>query len=158
MQHKKFAVFAALPFVLTLLFGPLLAGQEKKVKKSDLPAAVQKAADKQSDGATVKGYNKEVENGKVEYEMELMVNGHSKDVSMDDQGNVLEVEEEVSLNSLPAAVRKGLQQKAGEGTIRKVESLTKQGTLVAYEAQVVAAGKRSEIQLGPDGKPLEHKE
>ena len=30
--------------------------------------------------------------------------------------------------------------------------------LVAYEAQVTTNGKRSEVQVGPDGKPLDHEE
>jgi hypothetical protein len=145
-------------FVLSLLFVASTSAGEKRIKKSDLPPAVQKTADEQSKGASVKGYNKEIENGKVEYEVELLVNGHSKDVSIDPEGNVVEVEEEVALDSLPAAVRDGLQKKAGNGKIAKVESLTKHGTLVAYEAQVRNGAKRSEIQVGPDGKPLDHKE
>jgi hypothetical protein len=48
--------------------------------------------------------------------------------------------------------------KAPSSKLVKVESLTKQGKLVAYEAQVMAKGKRSEIQVGPDGKPLDHQE
>ena len=40
----------------------------------------------------------------------------------------------------------------------KVESLTKRGKLVAYEGQVITKGKRSEVQVGPDGKPLDHQE
>jgi hypothetical protein len=159
MQHKKILAFTIrATFVFTLLLAVGVLGAENKINKSDLPSAVQKTADEQSQGATVKGYSKEIENGKVEYEVELMVNDHSKDVTMDAQGNVVEVEEEVSLDSLPAAVRRGLQQRAGQGTIRKVESLAKHGALVAYEAQVLTAGKRSEIQVGPDGKPLDHKE
>lgn len=159
MPYKKIVVIASSLFLtLPLFFSGLLVAQEKRIQKTDLPSAVQKTADEQSKGATVKGYNKEVENGKVEYEVQLLVNGHSKDVSMDEQGNVLEVEEEVSLPSLPADIREGLQRKAGKGTIRKVESLTKHGSLVAYEAQVITAGKRTEIQVGPDGKPLDHKE
>lgn len=132
--------------------------QEKHIKKSDLPAAVQKTVDEESKGAKVKGYAKEIENGKVEYEVELIVNGHSRDVSMDPQGNILEVEEEVSLDSLPSAVREGLQKRAGAGIIHKVESFTKHGALVAYEAQVLTNGKHSELQVGPDGKPLKHEE
>jgi len=130
-----------------------LTASEKKIKKSDLPAAVQKTADEQSQGATVKGYNQEVENGKTYYEVELTVNGHSKDVSMDADGKVVEVEEEVALTSLPDAVHKGLTDQAKGGKITKVESLTKSGKLVAYEAQVVTGKKRSEIQVGRDGNP-----
>lgn len=134
------------------------SSQEKRITRADLPAAVQKTVDEQAKGATIRGYNREMENGKVAYEVELTVNGHSKDVLMDAQGNVLEIEEEVTLGDLPAAVREGLQKKAGKGTIAKVESLTKKGVLVAYEAQVRLGKKRSEIQVGPEGKPLAHKE
>ncbi len=144
--------------VVFLFFAANTLGQEKHIKRSDLPAAVQKTADEQSKGATVRGYTKETEEGKLEYEVEMTVSGHTKDVSIDPAGNVLEVEEQVALEALPAAVRDGLQQKAGKGKITKVETITKHGTLVAYEAQVVTGSKKSEVQVGPDGKPLDHEE
>lgn len=144
--------------VLSLSFAANALGQEKHIKRSDLPAAVQKAADEQSKGATVRGYAKETEEGKLEYEVEMTLSGHSKDVTIDPAGNVLEVEEQVALEALPAAVRDGLQKKVGNGKITKVETITKHGTLVAYEAQVLTGGKKSEVQVGPGGKPLDHKE
>jgi uncharacterized membrane protein YkoI len=156
MQTKQIAAFL---FMTLALCGAINAfGKEKQLKKSDLPAAVQKTADEQSKGATVKGYSQEKENGQLAYEVALVVSGHTKDITMDAQGNVLEVEEEVDMKSLPAEVREGLQKNAGTSSIGKVESLTKQGTLVAYEAQVNNGKKRSEIQVGPDGKQLDHKE
>ena len=154
MRHKAaFAIMA-----LALCCAVTVFGQEKQLKKSDLPAAVQKTADQQSKGATVKGYSREKENGQVLYEVALIVNGHTKDITMDGQGNVMEVEEEADMKSLPVEVREGLQKQAGKANIGKVESLTKHGTLVAYEAQARDGKKRSEIQVGPDGKPLAHKE
>ena len=155
MQSRRWAAVAT---VLALCFAVSAFGQEKKVKKSDLPAAVQKTADEQSKGATVRGYGQETEDGKVAYEVQLMVNGHSKNITIDPQGNVLEIEEEVDMKSLPAEVRAGLEKQAGKATLGKVESLTKHGSLVAYEAQVRDGEKHSEIQVGPDGKPLDHKE
>jgi hypothetical protein len=143
---------------LALVFAVNANGQEKHIKKSDLPTAVQKTAEEQSQGATVRGYTQETENGKLEYEVEMTVNGHSKDVSIDPSGNVLEVEEGVALDALPAPVREGLQKKAGAGKITKVESITKQGKIVAYEAHILTGTKRSEAQVGPDGKPLDHEE
>ena len=131
---------------------------EKKISHSDLPPAVQKTAQEQSKGATVKGYSQDNENGQLEYEVEMTVNGHSKDVSIAKDGSVVEVEEQVEMGSLPENVQSGLKAKAGKGTITKVESITKHGSLVAYEAQVKTMGKRSEIQVGPDGKPLDHEE
>ena len=131
---------------------------EKRIKKSELPAPVQKTAEAQSAGATVVGYSKDTEDGKVEYEVQLMVNGHSKDVTIDPQGNLLEIEEQVATDALPENVLKGLQARTGQGKITKVESLTKHGSIVAYEAQVTTGGKHSEIQVGPDGQKLDHEE
>jgi hypothetical protein len=144
--------------VVAFLAGTRAPAQEKHLKRADLPPAVQKTADEQSKGATVRGYGSEVEAGQLAYEVELTVNGHSRDVTIAPDGSVLEIEEEVALAALPAAVREALQQQAGAGTITKVESLTKQGKLVAYEAQLRTGTKRSEIQVGPDGKPLAHPE
>jgi hypothetical protein len=55
-------------------------------------------------------------------------------------------------------VRDGLRHLAGSGTITKVESLSKKDAIVAYEAHVQTNGKKAEIQVGPDGKPLAHPE
>jgi hypothetical protein len=155
---KQMRVVVTAMFVLGLLCAPGARAQEKKLKKSDLPAAVQKAADEQSKGATVKGYSSETEDGKLQYEVSLTVSGHSKDVAIAPDGTINEIEEEVVLDKLPAAVSGALKKKAGAGEIKMVESLTKQGKLVAYEAQVLTAGKKSEVQVGPGGKDLAHPE
>lgn len=131
---------------------------DRKIGKSELPPEVRKTADQQSQGATVVSYSKERENGKLEYEVQMTANGHSKDVTIAPDGRVLEVEEQVAMSDLPASVQTGLKTKAGSGKITKIESLTKDGKVVAYEARVMTAGKHSEIQVGPDGKPLDHEE
>jgi len=137
------------------LLSPVQA-QEKKIKREELPAAVEKTVSEQVKGATIQGFSTEIDKGKNIYEAELTINGHEKDVSMDEHGNIIEVEEEVALDSLPAAVKEGLRKAAGTGVIGKVESLTKNGKLVAYEAAVKKETKRHEIQVGPDGKKLAH--
>src|SRR6202051_4739091 len=101
--------------------GLLLAGassaQEKKIKRSDLPPAVEKTVAAQSTGATIKSFSTEKENGETLYEAEMTVGGHSKDVTMNAQGEVVEVEEEVAMDNLPAAVKSGLLSEAGKGKI-----------------------------------------
>lgn len=153
--RDKLAVVIA---VGALIFAVSASAQEKKIKRSDLPPAVEKAVAAQSSGATIRGFSEEKEKGQTYYEAEMMVNGHSKDVLMDGTGAVVEVEEQVALAALPADVKAGLQAKAGKGKITKVESITKHDKLVAYEAQINTAGKHSEAQVGPDGKPLDHEE
>jgi uncharacterized membrane protein YkoI len=112
----------------------------------------------QSQGATIRGFSAEKENDQTLYEAELVVNGHSKDVLIDANGAVIVVEEQVAMEALPALLREALQATAGKGQLLKVEVLTKQGKLVAYEAKVVTNGKRSEVQVRPNGKPLDHEE
>jgi hypothetical protein len=73
---------------------------------------------------------------------------------IDEQGSVIEVEQEVPFTSLPEPVKTGLTAAAGKGTLGKVESLTKTGKLVAYEAVVTNGKKKTEVQVGPDGKKL----
>jgi len=145
-----------------VLAGLFLAGigsaQEKKIKRSELPPAVERTVVEISKGATVKGFSEETEKGETTYEVEMVVNGHTKDVELDANGAVLEVEEEAVMDSLPANVKAGLTAKAAGAKILKVESITKSGRLVAYEAKVETAGKKSEVQVGPDGKPLDRNE
>jgi hypothetical protein len=132
--------------------------QEKKIKREELPPAVEKTVAEQSRDATIRGLSTEIEKGERLYEVELSVNGHGKDISMDKGGKIVEVEEEVAMDSLPPEVKAGLTRTAGSGTITKVESLTKGGKLVAYEADVKYGPKHSEVQVGPNGNKLAHEE
>ncbi len=136
---------------------PALA-QEKQIKRSDLPRAVEKMVAAQSLGASIRGFSREVENGQTLYEAELTVNGHSKDVLMGADGVIVEVEEQVEMSALPADVQKALHANAREGEIVRVESITKHDKLVAYEAVILNRGNRSEIQVDPQGKPSSHEE
>ncbi|MBI3658367.1 MAG: hypothetical protein HY232_18330 [Acidobacteria bacterium] len=124
---------------------------EKKVKMKDLPPAVQQTVKQVSQGATLRGLARETENGKVFYEVELTVNGRTKDVLLDESGGVVVIEEEVALESLPQPARSAIEQKAGGGKILKVESITKGNAIVTYEAIVKASGKNKEIKVAPDG-------
>lgn len=152
MRIANFVVVAALSLA------PIALAQEKKIERKDLPPAVEKTVAAQSQGATIRGFSQEKENGQLNYEAELTVDGHSKDILINANGAVVEIEEQVAIDSLPAPVKDGLQAKAGDGKILKVESLTKKNKLVAYEAVVQSAGKKREIQVGPDGQPLAHEE
>jgi hypothetical protein len=147
-----------LTLIAALALSAIALAQEKKIQRVDLPPAVEKTVAVQSAGATVKGFSQEKEKGQTYYEAEMTVSGHSKDVLIDANGNVVEVEEQVALDSLPAAVKEGLHAKAGTGEIVKVESLTKHDKLVAYEAVVKTDGKKKEIQVDPNGKLLDHEE
>jgi len=147
------------PIVLLAVTFPVAArAQEQTIQRSALPAAVERTVADQSKGATIKGFSKEIEDGRTTYEVELTVGGRSRDVTMDSTGAVIEVEEQVALDSLAPAVQQGIKAQAGRATIGIVERLTKGDKVVAYEAHVTLNGKRSEIQVGPNGEKLDHEE
>src|SRR6516165_642664 len=116
-----------LPFcaVLALFVWPSTAREkEKKIHRSDLPPAVEKTVAAESvAGSTIRGFSREQESGKVCYEAEMTVNGHSKDLLIAPDGSIVEVEEEVAFDSLSRAIQAGLQSKAGAGKILKIESI-----------------------------------
>ena len=149
---RRLRAAAAFLLSLSLVFCATAFAQEKKVSMKDLPEAVRKTVQEQSKGATLRGLAKEIEDGKTFYEAELKVNGHNKDVLIDPTGAVVEIEEQVTLASLPANVRVTIQKAAGKGKILIVESVTKNNTLDAYEAHISRAGKKSEIKVAPDGQ------
>ena len=144
--------------VLALGVFSVAHAQERKIKREQLPPAVEKTVAKESEGATVKGFATEIEHGKKYYEASLLANGLTKDILIDRDGNIVEVEQQVTMDSLSGPVQDALKKAAGTGTIAVIESLTKNGQLVAYEAQVKHGKKRSEIQVGPNGEKLKRPE
>ncbi len=136
----RFIMLSVVISAVLAVAGPLLS-QETNVKMADLPPAVRSTVQVQSKGAVVRGLSKEVEEGNTFYEAELKTNGHNKDVLIDPAGNVVEIEEEVAVASLPAPVRAAFEKRAGSGKILGVESITKGSTVVAYEARIRTAGR-----------------
>ena len=139
----------------SLLLIPALSAADTKVKMADLPPAVQAAVKEQTKSATLVGLVKETENGKTTYEAETTVNGKTRDVAFDKTGAIVAVEQEVDVDSIPAAAKAAIQKKVGTGKLTKVESVT-EGKAVSYEATIVKAGKSSEVGVNADGTP--HKE
>ena len=137
--------------------GGLVAGlalgqdSEKKVTMQQLPAAVQAAVKEHSQGATIKGLAMEVEKGKKLYEAELVVNGHAKDISFDAKGTIVSVEEETTLDKIPAPARAALEKAARNGKIVLVEVVT-EGGKTSYEAQISNGKKTSEVAVDAAGK------
>lgn len=124
---------------------------ETRVQFKDLPAAVQKTAKQQEpSGATVRGYSKEIENGRTFYEAETRVNGKNRDILMDESGAVVEIEQQIEIGMVPAPAMRGLKKQAGGANILHVESVTK-GERVSYEAMILRDGKKKEIAVNADG-------
>lgn len=136
---------------ITLLFGFGASAAEKKMKVQDLPPAVQKTVQQETQNATLVGLSKEVEKGKTVYELETKKsNGQTRDMMIDAAGAILSVEEEVGLESLPAAAKAAIEKAAMGGKVTKVEAVT-EGKDLSYEAEIAKKAKKSSIIVKPDG-------
>ena len=127
-------------------FALLVPAAEKKVQMKDLPPAVQKTVQDETKGATIKTLIQETENGKTVYEVESMVSGKTRDFIVDSNGKMLEVEEQVSIDSIPAAAKAFIQKAAAGGTVKSVELLTKDGT-TSYEASYIKPKSRKVLSI-----------
>jgi uncharacterized membrane protein YkoI len=141
-------------FALTSLAVSSLYGAETTVKLANLPPAVQKTVQAEIAHATLVGLTKEVEHGKLSYEIETKVNGRSRDLSVDASGTILSVEEDVPLDSLPAVAKAAIEKQAAQGKVSKVEKVTANGKVI-YEAAISVKGKKSEIEIAEDGTHIE---
>jgi hypothetical protein len=66
---------------------------------------------------------------------------------------VLSVEQEVTLDQIPAPARAAIEKHAAGGKITKVETITAQDS-VAYEAALLIKRKQSEVKVAADGSPV----
>ncbi len=142
--------------LLAMVAGPTLAQDtEKKVKMSEMPPAVQKAISDYTagKGATIRGLAMEVEKGKRLYEAELRINGRTRDVTFDEAGAIFSLEEETSLDQIPAGARAAIEKAATGSKVTLVETVTSEG-VTYYEAHIDKGGRRSEVKVNAAGEAV----
>jgi uncharacterized protein YpmB len=80
-----------------------------------------------------------------------MVNGKHRDFNVDTKGGLVVVEEEVAIDSIPAAAKAAIQKKVGAGKLGMVETAIK-GSTTLYEAAYTSKdGKKHAVLVKPDG-------
>ena len=139
-----------------LLVSLVSTGQavETKVPLKDLPPSVRKTVEDLGKGATLRQVVSEVDKGKTVYEAQLIANGHTRDVSINAEGTVMETEEETTLANVPSTVRSALEKSAGAGKIVKVEVVTRADHSAIYEGVVAKGTEKSEIRVDSLGNLL----
>jgi len=92
---------------------------------NQLPVAVQQAINERAQGGTIRGLVMEKDNGKTVYEAELTIGGRNTDLTLDEQGKVID-----------AALRNGSSK-----VVRRAASITLP-LLVKGEVRVAAADRQ----------------
>ena len=146
--------------VLTVLFaivalgssGLALENKGKGLHLKDLPVAVQKTVEANLNGGEIKSIVKEKEDGVEQHEIETLRNGKARNVDVDSKGTLLVIEEETTIDAIPAAAKVGILKKVADGKLGVIETLSKPGQPMMYEASYTdKMGKKHEMLVKADG-------
>jgi hypothetical protein len=124
------------------------AASERKVKEAEVPAAALAALKKQAGGAAITEFAEEIEHGGKFYEGSWKGPDGAVDVLVTQAGDLVEIEESVPADKVPAAVRAALEKSAGKDSGATWE----RKTYIAYEAHYKKDGKGQETLFLPDGR------
>jgi hypothetical protein len=145
-MRKVTAISALLTLSLGVSFG------QKKLTVQDLPPAVQKTVQAELKGGDIKSIGKETEHGVTQYEVETMRDGKHRDFEVDTKGTLLVVEEETTIDAVPAPAKAAILKKVGDGKLGTVETFSKPGQEMMYEAEYTTkGGKKSEVLVKANG-------
>lgn len=132
------------------------AGQEKKITAKQVPAAVMTAFKTAYPNATIRGYAREKEDGKVFYEIESREGTTSRDILYHPDGAVAEIEESIAPADLPADAQEAIRKQYPKALITLAEKTTV-GDKVGYEVSGRQGRKRITMEFDAGGKVLSSK-
>ena len=143
-------------------FVAIVRADEEKIPLKDVPKAVLDALKAKFPAGEMKGAGKETEDDETIYEITLVDRGKHIDVSVDEEGEIEEVETEIAAGDLPKPVAESLHAKYPEATIRKAEEIVEiedGEETKSFEVVVVTGAKKTfEVKLSPGGKILTEEE
>ena len=146
-----------LPTIACCLFaGFCVAAQESHIKEGDVPKTVIDAFKSAYPNATVRGYAKEKENGKLFYEIESKDGATMRDVLYNPDGSVAEVEETVATGDLPTAAQELIHTKYSKAVVTRAEKTT-QGSKVEYEVSARRGKQRISLVFDSNGQVVKPK-
>lgn len=127
--------------------------REESTAFAKLPAAVQEAVKKAYPAAKIEKCEKETEGDKVKFEVELKVAEREIELELDASGRILETEEEIAVDQLPASIQGALKRLIKGGKLREAEKKTKGGK-TQYKVEVQCGKVRLELKLDGSGRVL----
>lgn len=144
---------AAFGLLGTLVIGGLATamGEDKKPKTQFVRTATKTIRDLAGRAGDIK-FGKEKMHGVWVFTGEWQADGVSHEAVVTADGIVIETEESVSLDNVPAAVRAAIAKQFGSDVKVSVEKKT----FVLYEAEAEIDGREKELLIFPTGRIHEH--
>jgi hypothetical protein len=128
------------------------------IKLEDAPLAVRKAIEGRFPGAKVTTTERETENGKVVFEVNLTHKDRKYEMHIKEDGTIDAIEKEIELKEVPEKVLKAVKDKYPDATIQGAMKVDKvkdaKETSDHYLIAVMIADKKKEITVSLDGKTV----
>lgn len=138
-----------------VLAGTAWGADEEKIPLDKVPRAVLDAVKARFEGARLKGAEKETEDKKTYYEVQIEHKGKKIEVILTPGGKIVAIETVIATTDLPTAVLKTVESKYPKGKIRQAEEIQKDGK-VFYELVIdTADSKKLEVVFDPKGKVVD---
>lgn len=137
-----------------IAFGQANASEED-VSKHQVPKAILEAFEKAYPNAQEVEFEKKIVAGKAVYEVEYTENGREYEILYDSDGVILQMEETLDVKALPEPIVQAISKAYPKATIEDAEKVMKpDGTVIIYEVEIKAEGKKLELELDANGKIL----
>jgi uncharacterized membrane protein YkoI len=135
----------------------------EKVPLDKVPKAVMDAIKGRFPEAEISSVEKEKEDGKIVYDIELKHKGRKYEMDILEDGTIVEIEKEVASKDVPEAVTKAVEARYPKCTIEEVMEVNKvkgkEETPDHYEVTIVTAEKKKmELVVSLDGKSVKTEE
>jgi uncharacterized membrane protein YkoI len=157
---SRFIGWSSTVFLVGLLMVATTArAADEKISADKLPKTVVDAVKARFPGAELKGAEKEMEDGKTIYDVNLKHDGNNYEVAVTPEGKITGYEKEIAAKDMPKEASKALEDKYPGATLKLVEEVYKvtgkTEKLEYYEVALVTADKKKvEVHVAADGKIL----
>ena len=151
----------AVVVLLLLTMAATADDQAKKIeiiKLEEAPKAVRDAIEGRFPGAKVSTTERETENGKVNFEVNLTHKDRKYEMHIQEDGTIKAIEKEINLKDVPEAVLKALKDKYPDAMIQGGMEVSKvkdkKETPDHYLISVKIGDKKKEIAVSLDGETV----
>ena len=125
-----------------------------RIQLDEAPTAVRAAVLELLEGNEFENLVRETDEGETVFELEWEVGGVPHSAKINLAGEVIELEVEIDIDALPAAVREAVLARYPEGEITEAETLQLPGQPLMYEVEVENAGLVRELVITQEGQIL----
>ncbi|MCB2112146.1 MAG: PepSY domain-containing protein [Parvularculaceae bacterium] len=138
---------------MTMTLSPAFAGNE--IAMEEIPSSVREAAIRTAPGLTFDRVEIELEGGVRVYEFQgVDPEGNRIEIDIMESGELDEIEMEVPVDRMPAAVRDGVFRRFPELEINRVETSVRSTGVFIYEIEGRFGGEEIAVEVAENGEIL----